>query len=143
MGEEFQRIPVGPVGVGQRKEIAAPGGAGVVDQDIEPAELALRRLDQRPCRGVLAQIDHADRGLAAPLADRSRYRVERGGVPSGDQEVASFVRKRQGDAAADAAARTRHQGGFSPQPELHPRFLLRAPPWRASFAELSHWPASG
>ena len=38
MGEEFQRVAVRPVGVGEREEIAALGGAGIVDQDVEAAE---------------------------------------------------------------------------------------------------------
>ena len=45
MGEEFQRIAFGPVGVGEREEVAALGGAGIVDQDVEPAVGALRRVE--------------------------------------------------------------------------------------------------
>ncbi len=41
MAEEFQRIAVFPIGVGEFEEIAALGGAGIVDQNIEPAEFAL------------------------------------------------------------------------------------------------------
>ena len=37
MGEELERIAVRPVGVGEGEEIAALGGAGIVDQDVEPA----------------------------------------------------------------------------------------------------------
>ena len=65
MGEELERIAFLPVGVGQREEIAAPGGAGVVEQDIEPAELALKRRDQRLRPVRRTQIEHGDRRAPA------------------------------------------------------------------------------
>jgi len=45
MGEEFQRVAVLPIGVGERHEIAALGGAGIVDQNVETAEFTLALLD--------------------------------------------------------------------------------------------------
>ena len=54
MGEEFQRIAVFPVGVGKLEEVAALGGAGIVDQNVEPAELALGLLDELFRRGLLS-----------------------------------------------------------------------------------------
>src|ERR1700732_4209649 len=43
MGEEFQRVAFLPVGIGEREEVAAPGGAGIVHENVEMAELAPRR----------------------------------------------------------------------------------------------------
>jgi hypothetical protein len=37
MGEEFQGVAFLPVGIGEGKKIAAAGGAGIVDQDVQPA----------------------------------------------------------------------------------------------------------
>ena len=57
MREELERVTVFPVGVGQREEIAALGRAGIVDEDVEAAELALYRLDQGLRRARVAQIE--------------------------------------------------------------------------------------
>ena len=57
MREELEGVTVFPVGVGQREEIAALGGAGVVDEDVEAAELALRP----PRPGFVARPDRVDR----------------------------------------------------------------------------------
>jgi hypothetical protein len=46
MCKKFQCIAFRPVGIAQRKEIAPLGGAGIIDQNIEPAEGASRFLDQ-------------------------------------------------------------------------------------------------
>ena len=109
MGEEFQRVAVFPVGVGEIEEIAALGGAGVIDEDIEPAELALDLLDQFCRRVVAAQIDSRDTGATALLADGGRDLAERLLVAAGQHHVAALGRQRQRDAAADAAARSGHQ----------------------------------
>ena len=109
MGEEFQRVAVFPIGVGEIEEIAALGGAGIVDENVEPAELALDLLDQF-CRRVLAaQIDDGDAGAAALLADGGRDLFERLFVAAGQHHVAAFGRQRQRDATTDAAARSGHQ----------------------------------
>ena len=125
MGEEFQRVAVFPVGVGEIEEIAALGGAGIVDENVEPAELALDLFDQF-CRRVLAaQVDHRDGGAAALLADGGCDLVERLLVAAGQHHVAAFGRQRQRDAAADAAARSGHQRDLALQSQLH-----RDPPYR-------------
>ena len=57
MGEEFERIAVLPVGIGQGEEIAALGGAGIVDEDVEPAEARASLLRSVPRRAFAAQIE--------------------------------------------------------------------------------------
>src|SRR5205814_218406 len=66
MGEEFERKAVGPFGIGQLEEVAALGGAGVVDQDVEPPEFAAHRLDQQLFGAFLAEVEHRDPRFAAP-----------------------------------------------------------------------------
>ena len=57
MREELEGVTVFPVGVGQGEEIAALGSAGVVDEDVEAAELAL----DAPRPGFVARPDRVDR----------------------------------------------------------------------------------
>ena len=57
MGKKFQRIAVLPVGVGELEKIAALGGAGIVDQNIEAAEIALDVIDQFLGGARFAQIE--------------------------------------------------------------------------------------
>jgi hypothetical protein len=70
MGEEFQRIAVGPVGVGELDKVAAPGGAGIVDQDVDPPAAPLYRARERRRRILLAQVDRQRLDLPAVRADR-------------------------------------------------------------------------
>ena len=66
VAEEFQRVAVLPIGIGQLEEAAAPGGPGVVDQDVEVPELAAHRFDQRLLAALAPQVERGGRGLAAP-----------------------------------------------------------------------------
>src|SRR4051812_19626770 len=43
MAEEFERVAVLPIGIGELEEITTLGGAGIVDEHIKAAELALHR----------------------------------------------------------------------------------------------------
>jgi hypothetical protein len=112
MAEEFQRVAVLPIGVGQGEKIAALGGAGIVDQNVEAAELALELFDQLSRRVLLAQVDDGDPGAASRLADRGRDLFERRRVAAGQHHVAALGRQRQRDTAADAATRSGHQRDF-------------------------------
>src|SRR5262249_16114776 len=105
VGEELQRKPVLPVGFAELAEIAALGGASIVNEDVEPAERAPRRVDELSRRAVLAQIERDHDGLAAPDADCVGNLIERALLATREHEVAAFCRERKRDAAADAAAR--------------------------------------
>ena len=124
MGEKFQRVAVFPIGVGQRQEIAALGRTGIVDQNVESAEFALRRLDQRPGCARVAQVERPHRDLAPFAADRLRDVFERARVATGEHEVAALLAESQRDAAADAATRSGHERDLSLQSELHSATLL-------------------
>ena len=119
MGEKFQRVAVLPIGIGQRQEIAALGRAGIVDQNVEAAEFAPHRLDQRLGCARTAQVDHAHRDLTSFAADRLRNLFERMRVAAREHEVAALLGESESDAAADAAARSGHQRDLSLQAKLH------------------------
>jgi hypothetical protein len=110
MGEEFERKAVRPFGVGQLEEVAALGGAGVVDQDVEPAELAAHRLDQRLFGAFLAEVEHRDGGLAALGLDRRRDPCKRASSRPVIRRSQPSSGQRQGDALPNAAARPRSPG---------------------------------
>src|SRR5262249_36448598 len=124
MGEEFERVAVLPVGVGELEEIPALGGAGIIDEHIEAAELALHRLDECCGCALLAQVGVDDHGLAALAADRGRGLVEQSLIAPGEQEIAALIRKRLGDRAPDAAARAGHERDLSLQSKVHWGSLL-------------------
>src|SRR5947209_5359090 len=122
MGEEFERVAFRPIVVGKRKEIAPLCGAGIVDENVESAELTPRRLDQRNRRVRLAQIEHAHGRFAAFGPDRLRYFVERRPIAPGEDEITAFVGESKRDAASNAAARARYQGSLAIELELHSVF---------------------
>ena len=110
MSEELERKPVGKVGVGELgEEVAALGGARVVDQDVELAEFLADGFDQRLFGAFGAQIENRNGGLPPLGPDLGRRRLEGQFVPAGQQHVAALTGKRQGDAFADAAARAGDQ----------------------------------
>jgi len=119
MGEKFQRITIFPIGIGQRQEIAALGGAGIVDQNVESAEFAPHRRDQRLDCARLAQVERHHRNLASFAADRLRNVVERACVTTGEHEIAALLGESESDAAADAATRSGHERDLSLQAKLH------------------------
>jgi hypothetical protein len=67
MGEEFQRVTVFPIGVGEGEKIAALDGARVVDENVECAEIALDLLNEFSGRVLLAQVDDGVTGAASHL----------------------------------------------------------------------------
>jgi hypothetical protein len=113
MGEKLEPKSALPVGIAERKEIAALGRAGIVDQNIQPAKFAPRRLDQ--CRGgaCLAQVERHDGGLDPLAANGSGDLVERSGIPPGRHHIAALIGQRQRNAPPDAAARAGDERNFS------------------------------
>ncbi len=81
---EFQCEAVLPVVLGEGEEVGALGGAGIVDQDIEPAERRDRRIDRGLAGGGFAQIAGDDgwsrllpEMAAMPLATSSSFALSR------------------------------------------------------------------
>src|SRR6185437_2732497 len=120
------------------EEIAAPGGAGIVDEDVEPAMRLPRRRDERR-RGVGApEIERHDRRRAAEPAHRRRRLGERGLVAAGEHEAAPLGREPFGDAAADAAARAGDERNFPAQLQIHLALAAQSAPrlaWEAARGE--------
>ncbi len=77
LGEELQFEARGPVGVGEREEIAAAVGAGIVDQDIEPAEAVFGEAREPGRLALAAQIGGMDFGPAAQRPNGLRGGFER------------------------------------------------------------------
>ena len=134
MREEFQIEAVAPVLLGLREKAAAPGAAGIVDQDIETAEVARQRLDQPGRLGVRGQIGGVDRRLAAKRADLLRHGFQRLGVARREHDVAAGRRQFERNAAADAAACAGDQGNLAGKliPIAAHRFVQSTLMWAAS-----------
>ncbi len=119
LGEEFQRKPRLPVGIGLLEEIAAPRGAGIVDQNVEAAETLLCKVDKPLRLGLALQIGGMDLGAAAGGPNLGGNLIERSLIARGEQQVAAQRRKLQRDGAADAAARAGDERHFSLKLEMH------------------------
>ena len=87
--------------------------AGIVDQDVEPAEF-LRDRGRDAARGVLlAEIARRDQRLAARLDDLIGDLLQRLAPPAGERDRRAFARQRQRRRLTDAAAGAGHPGDFS------------------------------
>ena len=82
-----------PVVVGELRELANLGAAGVVDEAVDPAEPLDRRCNQPIRRAALGQVG-GDVQLTRPA-----------GAPSGRDDVRAFVGEAPRDLEADAAGR--------------------------------------
>jgi hypothetical protein len=123
MGEEFERKAVLPVGIAERRELAALGRARIVDENVEPAELALDRGEECRRRILLPQVErHGDR-LGAVRPNQRRDLGQRLLVAPGHGDVHALGRHRQRDAAPDAAARAGDERDFSLEAEPHAYLL--------------------
>src|SRR5205823_3033792 len=111
--EEFQRKAFLPVCIGELEEIAALGGAGIVDENIETAEFALRQFGELSRSVIVAQIERGDDSPASFGANGGGDFVERGLIARAQQHITAGVREGMRDAAADAAARAGDEGGLA------------------------------
>jgi hypothetical protein len=101
-----------PAAVG---EAAAPGGAGVVDQQVQPAVLALHRLGHAPRRVVLEQVDGEDGRVAEFAGERAQALLT-----AGDEHYARAGLARQ--AACGGLADTARGAGDERD---HPRIMSK------------------
>ena len=103
MRKEFQAEACVPIGIAERKEIAAPVGACVVHQDVEPAEMAFGRGGERVRCAVGSEVGSMDFGAAPETADGMGHVRQRLPIARRQQEVAAGGGKLKRDRLADAA----------------------------------------
>ena len=84
-------------------------GAGVVEQQVEPAEGLLRLVEERLHRGVVADVGRHHEGLSARGLALRRGRFERLLAPSGKHDGVAGLHQRDRRRPADAAAGARHE----------------------------------
>ena len=95
---------------------------GIVDQDVEAAEILDDVIDHRLDRGKIGDVGLISLGLAPlrrDLADERIGFLRRTAEIDGD--VGAFFGEAQRDFAADAAGGARHQGDLVFQSEIHVR----------------------
>jgi hypothetical protein len=119
MAKEFEGEAVLPVGIAQGEEIATFGGAGIGDDDVDPAELGDRRLDQPGGSARLAQIDGVGERMTTGADNPGHPRPELVAAARGERHEAAGARELGGDLGADAAARAGDHGDLSGQGRLH------------------------
>ena len=129
----MNRQHVRPVRPAHAMEDAVAQNAGIVDQDVDPAEGRQRGLDDLV--GILGLGDgerRCDR-LAAAGLDLLDHVMRRAGIRAGafqaradvaDDDAGAFLREQQRNTAADAAGRTGDDCDFAgdhPRSHLDPR----------------------
>src|SRR5260370_38334918 len=102
MGEEFERIALMLVLLGQHKKIAAFGRAGIVDENVEAAEFPPCGIGQCGGSASFPQIECMHNGLAA-FGGKGLSRIPgRLFIAPGGEEVATLIPKGGVHAAAHA-----------------------------------------
>ncbi len=112
-------------------------GAGVVDQDVEPAEAVHRGLDHRLAGRLLGEVALDGRGLHAQAGERFDGGGVLGGIAAGHHHPGTALRQPAGHAEADAAIATGHDRGLAAEVEAFhgcPPVALRAHPSRRAAA---------
>ena len=108
-----------------RLKVAAPAGAGVVDEHVDAAEFLHRGLRHRPHLHFVRHVGlHADGAPShrAQLLDRG---VDAVLAPGGDDEVGARLRVTDGDPFTDAIRAAGDDGDAVGQVEVGHAFLLR------------------
>ncbi|MOA17024.1 hypothetical protein D3C78_1372640 [compost metagenome] len=113
------------------REVLDQGGvldAGVIDQDVDAAQLAHRVLDQPAHRVALGQVRAVVDHLHAMLVGQAgTHFFDLGGIAETIQDdVGALLREGRGDTQADAAGGTGDKGDFSFEHEHSPVIWRRA-----------------
>jgi hypothetical protein len=96
------------------REPAAPGGAGVVDEQVEPAVLGLHRVGDPPRCGLLRQVGRHD-GRAAELVGERAQPI----LAAGDEhELRAVARETARGCLADPARGACDQSDHAADPTL-------------------------
>ena len=114
-----------PVLLGHREEAALRDVGGVVDQDVEPAELGERFLEQAFDRRRIVEVgrhaDHAAVRLAFQLVDRLRVARR---IEARHDDMRAFLQQLGRDGVADAAVAAGDDRDAVFEAEVHCYFLM-------------------
>src|SRR5579864_8302225 len=124
---------VGPVRPAHAVKDAIAQNAGIVDQNVDPAERIERRLDDLIGIAGLADRERRGDGRAAGFLDLVDDGLGRSGIGAGafeagadiaDHDARTLLRHEQRNAAADAPTGARHDGDFAGNDVGHAPLLL-------------------
>ena len=102
-----QRQDPVPGGVVEALERGAPGGAGIVDQDVQPVLALGQHLGELPAPGLGGEVSgQGDAGPVALAGNLGRGRVADVGLARGDVHVRSGLGQAAGDHEPDASGAT-------------------------------------
>ena len=108
-----------PVAFGQREEAAPPDGAGIIDQDVEPADIGDQIVGQGIGSLFGTKIGRVDGRLAAASAHFCRDALERRAIACGKDDMAASAGEFQRDASSDAATATGDERNFTVKGTFH------------------------
>lgn len=100
--EELEGEAVLPVVIGEGFEFAAPGGAGIVDEDVEGAVGIESELDEAGGVDGIAEVQGDGGSRAAGISDLGDGRLQGHGVARTQDNAGSVLSEPESDGAADA-----------------------------------------
>jgi hypothetical protein len=119
MAEEFERETVLPISIAQGDEIAPLGRAGIGDDDVDPAKLRDRGLDEGRGSSRLAQIRHMSKRAHAGSGDLGDARPQLVAAARSERDGATGAGKLARDLGPDTAAGAGDQCHLVRQSHLH------------------------
>src|SRR5581483_11533010 len=123
VAEKLQRPVLHPGFVAELEEFARTGAAGVVDQDIDAAELAAAALDHRLDRVGPGQVSRGGDDASAGVGGGHRF-LQRLLAARAHQHAGALGQQRKRDGASDAFAAAGYDRDFVLEPEIHFALLI-------------------
>jgi hypothetical protein len=114
---EIERHDLAPVVLGEILDHGANGHAGVVDQNVDGADLGLDALDEGAHAGRVRHVAGHGGRLAAGGANVRRGLFGAGGVAAVDDDMGAGFRQSAGQRPADAAGRAGDEGDAAVEAE--------------------------
>jgi hypothetical protein len=111
--KEFEGEAVGPILLAQGQEIAALGGAGVVNDQIDPAESFRCRSDKTRGSLWLAQVGGMDQNISSATFNFSGEFFQPLGVARGNRDRHPFLGQAPREGQTDALARAGNHRHFA------------------------------
>jgi hypothetical protein len=115
------RVDPVPGRLGHRPGRLADVGAGVVDEDVDPAVALGEVVGQRLAGGDVRHVERARVRLASRAGDRGAGAVQRRRVPGGDDHRGPRRAEGEGNRLADAPAAAGDQDDAAAEVERHVR----------------------